>query len=681
MERAIHNIIVVSDNAEKLSQLIELLAAPEGTVIGLTATEDIAAAITEYSPALTIIDGELDSLSIVHDLSALALLKTVPILIIGGVYTPELLNYNEIDSLIIDQVPFHGPTIHKRVALYLSQAKLNQRNCGAAFQALLEVAPERTFCVDLNMNISAINRFGFSEEEHRQIIGSSLENYIPRSITPLVKEKMKIAADNNHRVQFEVKSDESIYDVVIAPVLIDGNVTSFAVAAKDITSERRRDRELQKLENYDSTTGLATRHAFNEFLEKAISRASRNERTLALCYIDLDFFKGINSSFGHDAGDALLRSVADRIKGVVRSSDFIARTGADEFALILDEISRPEDAAQVVQKIITKISEPHQLGKYIGSTTASVGISFFSGGDETREELFKTADIAMLHAKEGGRNCYRFFSSEMQHKALNRMRLEGDLRQAIHRQELELYYQPQVDAKTEQVIALEALLRWHHGKLGMVSPAEFIPLAEETRLINTIGDWVMQTATRGNQQWWEENGITLPKLTVAINVSVQQLNEESFPHHLEALIEESGINPSQLEIEITETALMDDPESAIRTLEYIKSLGVQIAIDDYGTGYSSLTYMKRLPVDILKVDLTFVRDIGIDEKTEAIIKSTVSLAHNLGLRVVAEGVETKEHVEFLRAIDCDILQGYYYSKPLPATELVEYLRNSVKSQQ
>lgn len=680
MERTIHNIIVVSNDTDKLSQLIELLAAPEGTVIGLSSPEDTVNTVGEYSPSILIVDGKIDSLSILHDLSNIKSLQPLPVLIIGGSYTPELLNYNELDSLIIDQIPLHGATIHKHVSLYLSQEKLYQRHCDAAFQALLEVSSDRTFCIDQDMNICVINRSGFSEEEHRQILGTSVEDYIPESLIPLVKEKLKIASDNKHRVQFEVKVECNTYDVVIAPIIINDETSSFAVSAQDITVERQRDSELKKLEKYDATTGLATRHAFNEFLEKAISRASRNERTLALCYIDLDFFKGINSSFGHDAGDRLLKSVATRIKDVVRSSDFIARTGADEFAVILDEISRPEDAAQVVQKIITKISEPHQLGKHVGSTTASVGISFFSGGDETREELFKTADIAMLHAKDGGRNCYRFFSAEMQHKALNRMRLEGDLRQAIHRQELELYYQPQVDAKTGQVIALEALLRWHHGKLGMVSPAEFIPLAEETRLINTIGDWVMRTATEGNQQWWEENGVTLPKLTVAINVSVQQLNEENFPHHLEALINKSGIDPSQLEIEITETALMDDPEAAIRTLEYIKSLGVQIAIDDYGTGYSSLTYMKRLPVDILKVDLTFVRDIGVDEKTEAIIKSTVSLAHNLGLRVVAEGVETIEHVEFLREINCDILQGYYFSRPLPAEELVEYLRNSVKPQ-
>jgi len=426
---------------------------------------------------------------------------------------------------------------------------------------------------------------------------------------------------------------------------------------------------------YDPLTGLASRITFNDFLSIAISRASRHERVLALCYINLDDFKLCNNAYGHDFGDSLLKDISQKIIESVRASDFVARIGADEFAVILDELARPEDAAQVAQKLLERINEPHEFRSITGTITASIGISFYHGGNVSRDELFKTADIAMINAKTSGRNAYRFFSEEMQEKAVNRIRLEKDLRMAVVRHELELYYQPQVDAKTLKVVALEALIRWKHRDLGMVSPAEFIPLAEETRLINSIGDWVMKTATQGNHQWWEKRGISIPKLTVAINVSAQQLKEENFAYHVEELIQQSGIDPHLLEIEITETALIEDPEMAINTLKAIKALGISIAIDDFGTGYSSLAYIKRLPVDILKVDLSFVRDIGKDHKTEAIIRSTISLAHNLGLRVVAEGVETIEQVDFLRAAQCDIFQGYYFSKPLPAEELVIYLRN------
>ncbi len=427
---------------------------------------------------------------------------------------------------------------------------------------------------------------------------------------------------------------------------------------------------------HDPLTGLASRLTFNDFLEKALSRASRHERVLALCYINLDDFKSINSFYGHDYGDSLLRVISQKISASVRTSDFVARIGADEFAVILDELARPEDAAQVAQKLLDRIAEPHVNGEISAVVTASIGISFYHSANATRDELFKTADIAMVHAKENGRNGYRFFSEEMQEKALGRIRLEKDLRLAVNRHELELYYQPQIDSQTLNVVALEALLRWKHHDLGMVSPAEFIPLAEETRLINSIGDWVLQNATQGNQTWWKERGVTIPKLTVAINVSVQQLKDENFAIHLQDMIQQSGIDPHQIEIEITESALIEDPEAAIKTLYEIRALGISIAIDDFGTGYSSLAYIKRLPVDILKVDISFVRDIGKDEKTEAIICSTISLAHNLGLKVVAEGVETIEQVNFLREAKCDIFQGYYFSKPLPADELVAYLQKS-----
>lgn len=428
---------------------------------------------------------------------------------------------------------------------------------------------------------------------------------------------------------------------------------------------------------YDSITGLATRNTFNEYLEKAISRAKRNDKSLALCYINLDHFKEINASHGHDIGDTVLKVIGDRLIALLRSSDFIARVGADEFAILLDEMTRPEDAAQVAQKILSEISTPVKIGSLIIKLTASVGISLYSKDINDRDLLVRTANTALNHAKTSGRNRYQFFSKEMQDKAIHRIKLEKDLRNAVDRQELELYYQPQIDAKTGKVVSLEALIRWHHQKLGMVSPAEFIPLAEETRLIGSIGEWVIKNATSRIKEMTDKKDVKLPKLTVAINVSVYQLSEKEFPEQLYEIVSLSGVDPSLIEIEVTETALMDDPEVAIRTLEYIKSLGMSIAIDDFGTGYSSLAYVKRLPVDVLKVDLSFVRDIGIDVKTEAIIKSTIALAHNLGLKVVAEGVETKEHVEFLSKAGCDIFQGYYFSKPLPVDELVEYLVDSV----
>ncbi len=665
----LETILVVSTDSERLTNLIELLAAPEGSVVGISIREDIISTVQSYNPVLLILDETVNSFQILHTLSEQHLSAFLSVLIISDSHNSQLMNFNEWSSLSVDQIPLHGPTIHKRIALYLAQNRLNNN---AEFLALLAVSADRTLCIDTNMKITISNQYGFSKSERQKLLGKSIADYLPDTARVQLLENIKIVEETHHRVQFEVSFENLIFNVILAPAIKNKKIQSYAISAHDVTQIRKQEEKIKQLEKYDPITELPTRCTFNDFMEKAISRARRNSRTMALCFINLDNFKTINTTFGHSYGDMLLKSVAQRLLNTMRASDFIARTSSDEFAVVLDEISRPEDAANVAQKIIRLISEPHQLGKYIGSTTASVGISFFSG-DETHDDLYNTANIALSNAKQNGRNNYQFFSEEMQKKAIYRVRLEQDLSQAIQRKELELFYQPLINAKTKEVAALEALLRWRHHELGMISPGEFIPIAEETRQINIIGDWVLQNAIATRHQWEKENDICA-ELTVAINISVQQLNEKEFPDKVESLIKVYGVNPSHIECEITETALMSNPEAIIKTIEHVKSLGIQIAVDDYGTGYSSLNYIKQLPIDILKIDITFIRDIGINSKTEAIIISTISLAHDLEIKVVAEGVETEEQVNFLCEAECDFLQGYYYTRPLPKNELKKFIQ-------
>jgi len=474
--------------------------------------------------------------------------------------------------------------------------------------------------------------------------------------------------------------DENIAEM--SGVNIDWNGQSaYLVSLHDITVLKQTEAKLYQLSQYDQLTGLANRTHCLEYLFKALARAKRHDGYLAVLFLDLDKFKDINDSRGHDEGDELLKSVAKRLNTCVREGDLAARFGGDEFAIILDEITQPEDAGLIAQKVLDVMSEPHDLNNKPTVVGCSIGIATYPHCGDEIDDLFKAADIAMFYAKSQGRNNYQFFAKEMQQQLNQRMHTEHHLRQAIQRNQLMLYYQPQVDVRRGEIVAMEALLRWNHTKEGFISPAQFIPVAEKTGLIIDIGEWVMRTACTQAKHWHDEfyaGGQHTPlSLTVAINVSSKQFVKGDFKQKLKTVLNETGFDPNCLEIELTESIMMNDPDATAAELAVIHKQGIDVAIDDFGTGYSSLSYLQKLSLSSLKVDQSFVAKIGKDPQSEVIIKTIIAMAHSLNMKVIAEGVETPQQVAFLRKLNCDLMQGYYFSKPLPYEQATLLLQNGL----
>lgn len=450
-----------------------------------------------------------------------------------------------------------------------------------------------------------------------------------------------------------------------------GEVTHYVGIFVDVTEEKSREERIHHLAHYDPLTDLPNRSLFEDRLRHSLERAHRHQKQVALLFIDVDNFKNINDSFGHQVGDQFLQSVAERLTGCLRREDTVARLGGDEFAVILEDTRNAQDAVIVAQKIFKALSEPFGLQGQEVFATASMGIALYPQDADNPVDLAKSADTAMYRAKEQGKNIYQFYTAEMITQALKRLAMEASLRRALEREEFLLHYQPQVDLKTGQIIGTEALIRWQHPELGMISPAEFIPLAEETGLIVPLGQWVLRTACAQNQKW---QAAGFPPLRMAVNISGRQLKEETFPEMVMQVLQETGLHPSYLELEITESILMESVDSAVERLSQLKSLGVNISIDDFGTGYSSMSYLKRFPIDKLKIDSSFVRDVPHDPDDVAINAAIIAMAHHLRLAVIAEGTATAEQLTFLREKNCDQIQGFFFSRPIPAEEFTQLLQ-------
>ncbi len=421
-----------------------------------------------------------------------------------------------------------------------------------------------------------------------------------------------------------------------------------------------------KLATSDVLTGLANRQMYAQFQETTISYSKRNKCIFAVLFLDLDHFKEINDTLGHDVGDLLLKEVSHRIKRGLRQSDFIARMGGDEFAIILTNIHDPKYAGGVAQQILKRIGDSYEIDGVTVHCGASIGIACYPSCGDTSAELNKAADIAMYKAKEQRQNV-QFFSNEMQEQMLHRLMLIKGLKEGIGKGEFSVLYQKKVSAKTLEIIGVEALLRWNHSTLGAISPSEFIPLAEETGLIGKIGSWVLETVANQIVQWRNESPDgNYP--SVAVNVSPLQLNEPTFGEKLEKLLLDLSLTPGALELELTETAIMEDPDTAIRILTYVQNIGVRVSVDDFGTGYSSFSYLRKIPIDYLKIDLSFTQDIGTSDDADVIVRAIINLAHTLKFKVVAEGVETEAQVKFLTDEGCDYMQGYYFGRPSPADD-------------
>ncbi|MBZ0105493.1 MAG: EAL domain-containing protein [Sulfuricella denitrificans] len=472
------------------------------------------------------------------------------------------------------------------------------------------------------------------------------------------------------------RKDGSVFyaDYAVTPMFEDGKIAGAVVTFRDITERRRHEEQLAHQATHDALTGLANRTILNDRIGLLIERAAREKTVLALFLLDLDRFKEVNDSLGHSAGDELLRGLATRLTDLMRDSDTVARLGGDEF-VILVEMSTADGAIPLAQKMIDALASPFSVAGQEVFTSTSIGISLYPKDGDCGEELLKNADVAMYRAKKRGRNAYRFYNEGMNTSSAERLSLESRLRHAVDNGELLLYYQPQLNLHSGEIIGAEALIRWQHPELGMVSPAKFIPLAEESGLIFPIGEWVMRTACH-QLKTWQEAGVTTPP--VAINLSAHQFRQRHLVKMTTGVLLDSGLEGRYLELEMTESAVMEDTDRVIRVLRELKDVGTAISIDDFGTGYSSLSYLKQFAIDKLKVDQSFVREITRDPSDAAIVVAIITMAHSLGLNVIAEGVETEGQLEYLRRHGCDEMQGYFFSRPVPVGDFEQMLRSGQK---
>lgn len=551
---------------------------------------------------------------------------------------------------------------------------------------VLEAAPDALLIVDGNGRIVRLNAvteetFGYRREE---LLGEPVETLVPeqyRSALGLLRadfrKHVRRRPAGHGPELYGRRSDGSEFPVEISlsPVRT-GRGTMAIVAVRDISArklveaernhlehERVLYAEISRLASRDALTGLPNRMLLSDRLAGAIRAAGRRRGQLAVLFLDLDRFKQVNDSLGHGAGDRLLRVVAKRLAESVRGSDTVSRQGGDEFVVLLSELHGREDAAAVADKILAAVSEPSRIGVQELHVTASIGIAVYPDDGEDAETLLKNADIAMYYAKDRGRNDYQFFTAEMNQRVVERQALEASLHRALERREFVLYYQPKVDLETGAMIGAEALLRWQHPVHGLFEPERFVPVAEDSGLIVPIGRWVLREACRQAREWQDRG---LSPVPVAVNISTVEFRSKNFLQHLRRILEETRLAPSLLELEVTESVLMEATGETARMLAEIKAMGIGLTVDDFGTGYSSLSYLLQFPIDALKVDRSFVREIRRVRDGSPIITAVISMGKSLNHRVIAEGVETLEQLAFLKQQRCEEGQGFHFSPPLEA---------------
>lgn len=450
----------------------------------------------------------------------------------------------------------------------------------------------------------------------------------------------------------------------------DGRAVRFDGVKSDITERKKREHQIEYLATHDDLTGLPSRNLLTDRLAQEITRARRTGRSFALLFIDLDHFKLVNDSYGHPLGDSLLKTVAEEIRKLVREGDTVVRLGGDEFVILLSSLRNPEDTVWVTRKILELFSRPLTVENRELGITASIGASLYPSDGQDLDTLLMNADTAMYRVKNLGRNGVQFYTLEMSAQTQERVALQGSLRQALELQQFKLHYQPQVDIRSRRIIGMEALIRWNHPELGMLPPAKFIPLAEETGLFLPIGEWVLRTACAQNKAW---QAAGLPAVTVAVNLSARQFRQEDLVKSVTTALADSGLEARYLELELSESLIMNNPEADITVLKKLKTLGVRLSIDNFGTGYSSLNHLKRFPIDRLKIDQSFLHDINTGPDDGAITQAVFTLGHSMNFNVIGEGVETEAQLAFLRVRGCGHgAQGYLFSRPLPAADLITW---------
>jgi diguanylate cyclase (GGDEF)-like protein/PAS domain S-box-containing protein len=549
------------------------------------------------------------------------------------------------------------------------------------YRTILQTIQEGYFEVDLAGNFTFFNDamcrlYGYSKEE---LIGMNYRQYTDKETAKKVFQafnKVYNTGEHSKGFDWQVIRKDGVERYIEASVSLRKDSSDKPIGFRgiihDITERKQIEQQINYMATHDNLTGLPNRLMFSQLLNQAIRSAQRHNRQLAVFFIDLDRFKTINDSLGHEAGDRMLKEMAKRFKKSLRAVDIVGRLGGDEFVILIEEVDELSQIANVAHKILSAAIKPMVLLGEECRITASIGISMYPGNGTDEHSLMKNADMAMYFAKEEGKNNYQFYSKDIQSQSTERLSIETNIRLALERKEFSLHYQAKVDFKTGLITGVEALLRWNNPYLGSVTPTQFIPVAEETGLIVPIGRWVMKTACAQNVAWQRQD---LPPVRMAVNLSLRQLMDDNLLRDIKAALEGSGMAPNLLELEITESMIMHNPTRLIAVLNNIKKLDVRIAIDNFGTAYSSLAQIKHFPIDTLKVDRSFIRNLLQDSENQAITEAIITMGKNLSITVVAEGVETQEQKDFLRDHICDEMQGFYFSKPITPDQFANLLRN------
>ncbi len=531
----------------------------------------------------------------------------------------------------------------------------------------------------LQVNKGAIENLGYSENEFENINLTEIFTELDRNafrqlLSPLYNGRREIVLHNG----YNLRKDGSIYPVEARFQLSTSDDPPIVVVSvQDITERREWEKKLIYQANYDQLTGLYNRHYIQSYMHSVFARARRQKQKVALLFMDLDNFKNINDSLGHAIGDEVLKQTADRIQTALRETDTPARTGGDEFTVLVEGLNKNIDAEVVASRLVEIFKQPFLINNKEVYTTASLGISIYPDDSKFLDQLMQYADIAMYQAKEDGRNSHRFFSREMRRISVEQMIIANHLRYALERNEFSLVYQPKIKINSGQIIGAEALLRWHNQKTGDVSPVTFIPLAENMGLINEIGRWVLDAACREAKVWQQ---LTANKVQISVNVSPQQFRSSSLLMDVENALENSGLKHDHLELEITESLLLLDSDHHISILNTLNDKGVSLALDDFGTGFSSLSYLRRFPLQVLKIDRSFINDLNENGSSKVLVEAIIAMAKSLKLDIVAEGVEDEKQLEFLRQQGVSIVQGYFFSPPVPAKKFRTLLQEGFDEQ-
>jgi len=566
-------------------------------------------------------------------------------------------------------------------SLNLSAEELVQAN--EEMHAVFQAIPDQLFHLDSDGRVVSY-RLGLSS--HYYLKQDRLINQYLKDVTDIeVAEKFDVSIKqvleqrSSKHFEFVIVHERKVYYYEVRMMPLKHQAVIALV--RDITERKLSEEQIAFLAYHDSLTELPNNRLFKERLQHGISQAERHNKMLAVMFLDLDRFKLINDTIGHSAGDELLKVTSNRLLEAVRKTDSVAlnvggannsvaRLGGDEFTILLEDVVNLQAVVHIAERIIESVSMPMMLERQEVHISTSIGIAVYPDDGEQADEILRHADAAMYHAKSQGRNNFQFYTESMNKSSVELLALENNLHKAIENNQLCLYYQPQVSVVSGQLVGMEALIRWRHPEKGFISPGTFIPVAEETGMIMRIGAWVIREACEQGVRWLRE-GHRLHKISV--NLSARQLKDEGLPAQIENILKETGMPANKLGIELTESAIILDPDLALVRLQKIKQLGVSLSLDDFGTGYSSLSYLKRFPIDTLKIDQAFVRDVKVDHEDAALVKAIIAMAHGLGMDVIAEGVEMQEQLEFLGANACDTIQGFLFSRPLPAPEMEEMM--------